>query len=121
MRNRLVDAQALHRDALAIHRAVGAPEQVASTLEGLGNVVAAASPLAAARLWGQAERIRQELGAPVSSSDKPENDRSVAVARERLGDAAAFDAAWQEGRAMTLDQAVQYAMSAPAPLPDRQS
>jgi hypothetical protein len=41
--------------------------------------------------------------------------------RHVFADAAAFNAAWQEGRAMTLDQAVQYAMSAPAPLPDRQS
>ena len=71
-------------------------------------------------LWGQAKRIRQELGAPVSSSDKPENDRFVAVARETPGDAVAFDAAWQEGRAMTLDQALQYAMSAPTLLPDSQ-
>jgi len=121
MRNRTVDAQALHRDALAIQRAVGQREEVASSLDGLGNTFAAASPLTAARMWGHAQCIREEIGALALLPEKSENDRFVAVARETLGDAAAFDAAWQEGRAMTLDQAVQYAMSAPAPLPDRQS
>jgi hypothetical protein len=118
MRNRSVDAQALHRDAVSIHRTVGSGEGVAGTLEGLGNAVAATSPLAAARLWGHAQRIREEIGAPVRSPDKPENDRLLAVARETLDDAAAFDTAWQDGREMTLDQAVQYAMSTPAHLPD---
>ena len=120
MHNRAVDAQALHRDALSIHRAVGAPDQAASTLEGLGNAVAATSPLAAARLWGHAQCIRERTGAPIHPQYKPENDRFVAVARETLGDQAAFDAAWQDGRAMTLDQVTQYAMSAPASLPDGQ-
>jgi hypothetical protein len=36
-------------------------------------------------------------------------DRDVAVARAQLGETA-FAAAWAEGRAMTLEQAVAYAL-----------
>src|SRR5262245_49161240 len=34
-------------------------------------------------------------------------------ARAALGDDAAFDAAWQEGRAMTLEQAIAYSLDKP--------
>jgi tetratricopeptide (TPR) repeat protein len=115
MHNRTVEAQALYRDALSIERAVGLTDEFTSTLEGLGNTFAAASPLTAARLWGHAQCVRETIDAGAASPEMSENDRFVGIARETLGDAAAFDAAWQEGRAMTLDQAVQYAMSAPAP------
>ena len=115
MQDRTVDAQALHRDALSIHRAVGAWDRAAGTFEGIANAVAATSPLAAARLWGHAQCIRERTGAPFHPQDKTENDRLVAVARKTLGDAAAFDAAWRDGRAMTFDQAVQYAMSPQPP------
>ena len=35
---------------------------------------------------------------------------SLASARAEFGDDAAFDIAWSEGRAMSLDQAVKYAL-----------
>ena len=37
-------------------------------------------------------------------------DGEVAAARTVLGDDAAFDLAWHEGRAMSMDQAVKYAL-----------
>ena len=37
-------------------------------------------------------------------------DREVAAARAALGDDAAFDLAWHEGHAMSMDQAVKYAL-----------
>ncbi len=38
-----------------------------------------------------------------------EAERNLAVARAQL-DAAAWDAAWAEGKAMTLEQAIAYAL-----------
>ena len=37
-------------------------------------------------------------------------DREVAAARTVLDDDAAFDLAWHEGRAMSMDQVVKYAL-----------
>ncbi len=39
----------------------------------------------------------------------PRHEEQVASAQSVLGDGAAFDAAWAEGRAMTLEQAIELA------------
>jgi predicted ATPase len=66
-------------------------------------------PQRAARLFGAAEAARERIGAPLPLGDKPMYDRHLARARADL-DGLAFDAAWAEGRAMTLDEAVAYAL-----------
>lgn len=47
---------------------------------------------------------------PTPPSEQPRYNRYVAVARAAIGDSAAFDLAWQEGRAMTLEHALEYAL-----------
>ena len=80
-------------------------------LEGLACVVfAMAGPTRAARIWGLAERLREEIGCPLPRSEQSRHDRQVADACAVIGDDAAFDRAQQEGRAMTLEQAVDYAL-----------
>jgi hypothetical protein len=41
---------------------------------------------------------------------QPDFDRHVIAARTALGDDAAFDRAWTEGRAMPLEQAMELAL-----------
>jgi predicted ATPase/class 3 adenylate cyclase/Tfp pilus assembly protein PilF len=103
-------AQALYREALVIGRELGERLRIAFSLEGLAAVVAAlGSSLRAARIWGAAERLRAEAGSPLPPKDRPAYDRRVATARTRE-DNAAFDRAWQEGRALTLEQAMELAL-----------
>ena len=45
-----------------------------------------------------------------NSGDRPDCDRRVAAARTALGDDAAFDRAWHEGRALTPVQAIELAL-----------
>ena len=93
-----------------IGRELGEKLRIAFSLEGLAAVVAAlGSSLRAARIWGAADRLRAEAGSPLPPKDRPDYDRRVAVARTR-GDNAAFDRAWQEGRALTLEQAMELAL-----------
>jgi hypothetical protein len=66
-------------------------------------------PRRAAWLFGAAEAARERIGAPLPPGDRPLYDRHLARARADL-DETAFDAAWAEGRAMTLDEAVAYAL-----------
>ena len=46
----------------------------------------------------------------VTHQEQQEYEQKVAEARAALGDAAAFDAAWAEGLALTMEQAVEYAL-----------
>ena len=69
-----------------------------------------ASAACAARLWGCAQRLREEIGSPMSTPERTRHDRLVTAARSALHDDAAFDRAWTEGRSWTLDQAVRYAL-----------
>ena len=66
-----------------------------------------ASATCAARLWGCTQRLREEIGSPMSTPERARHERLVAAARSALHDDAAFDRAWNEGRSWTLDQAVR--------------
>jgi non-specific serine/threonine protein kinase len=64
----------------------------------------------ATRLFGAAEAQREAFGASMPPAARAEHDHHVADARAQLAEAA-FAAAYAEGRAMTLKQAVDYALA----------
>ena len=98
------------REGLALNREIGGWEWTAYCLEGFASLVGAkARGESAARLWGAAEALREEIGSPLQPSDRPDYDRSVAAARTHL-DGAAWEAAWKQGRAMSLEEAMDYAL-----------
>jgi predicted ATPase/DNA-binding winged helix-turn-helix (wHTH) protein len=107
-------ARALHEESLAIRRELGDRFGIPYSLEGLAAVVASLrDSLRAARIWGATERSRAEIAAPLPPCERPCYDRLVAAARIASGDDAAFDSAWQEGRGLTLDQAIDLALAKP--------
>jgi predicted ATPase/DNA-binding SARP family transcriptional activator len=61
-------------------------------------------------LWGAAWAWRDQNGVPLPPAEQAECDRQLAQARSTLGKDA-FAAAWEEGRAMTLEQAIEYALA----------
>jgi hypothetical protein len=63
-----------------------------------------------ALLLAAVDAVREELGYPPVASEQADYERAVAACRAHL-DEAMFAAAWAEGRAMTLEQAVSYALS----------
>ena len=64
----------------------------------------------AARLFGGAEALRAPVNSVIDLVDQPEYERQVALVRSQLGETS-FTAAWAAGRAMTLDQAIEYALA----------
>jgi len=107
-------ARALLGESLAIRRELGDQFGIPASLEGLAAVVASQrDSMRAARIWGATERSRAEIGAPLPPSERSGYDRYVAAARIASGDDAAFDSAWQEGRCLTLDQAMDLALARP--------
>ncbi len=96
-----------HYDAsLSLRQELGDKEGIASALEGLAGVAQGqGQPLSAARLYGAAASLRDAIGAPLPPTDRASYERTVADVRVQL-DAATFEAAWTEGRALPLEQAI---------------
>ena len=104
-------ARALFKQSIAIRQELGDRWGIAELLEGLSYVAfALARPDRAARIGGAAERLREEIGSPLPPNERPRYDRHVAAARAAFGDDVAFDRAWQEGRALTLEHAIELAL-----------
>ena len=107
----LAAARAYNRESLAIRREIEDPWGIANSMEGLGAVAAAAGDsLRAARIWGAAARLRAEKGSQLPPNEQLHFDRHVNAARSSLGDDDAFDSAWHEGGAMSLEQAIDLAL-----------
>jgi predicted ATPase/DNA-binding SARP family transcriptional activator/class 3 adenylate cyclase len=111
-------ARALYQEALVRCQEVADKRAVVGCLFGLAAVAAQAQLptqwAAAARLFGAAEALREAMGAHFAPFDAPPGcDRNVAAIRAQLSDEA-IAAAWTEGRAMSLEQAVSYALGNPA-------
>ena len=105
-------ANALNKESLAIRHALGERRTIAHSLVGVAEAVAAlGNILSAARIWGAAERLREEIGSPLAPNERPAYNQRVGAARAALGNDAAFDPAWQEGRALSLDEATALAMA----------
>ena len=59
----------------------------------------------ATRLWGNAEALREAIGAPLQPIEWDNYEQAVATTRDQLGEEA-FASAWAEGRAMPAEQAL---------------
>jgi non-specific serine/threonine protein kinase len=84
---------------------------VAAALEG-----ARGAPARAAKLWGAAEALREAIGLSMGHQDRVAYDYEgrVATARAQLDDDAAWQEAWNEGRTMSPEQAIEYALEVEA-------
>jgi predicted ATPase/DNA-binding XRE family transcriptional regulator len=104
-------AARLFREALKLNSELGEKWLSADCLDGLARVASLqSSPVRAARLWGAAKTSSETIGALAAPLDQSAYDRHVAAARAQL-DEGAFDAAWAEGRSMTYERAVAYALA----------
>jgi len=106
------EALALQRQALLIRRELSNQLGIVGSLEALASLaVDMGAPDRAARIWGSAERLREEIGAPISPAQRLRYDSQVDSARAVMSDGSAFASAWRGGRAMTLEQTIEYALS----------
>ena len=110
----------VHHEGLTLNRQIGVVEGVIFNIAGLA-VIAERSGAAeqAVRLFAAVETLEEMSGAALSPRRtlpaRPVFERSLAAARARLGEIA-FAAAWDAGRALTIEAAVAEALAvAPAP------
>ena len=105
-----VRALELVRQALQLTLETRDTRDIASFLVTFAGSIAALGQLQqAVRLLGASDAALERMGAFHQPTDKPEIDRINAELRARL-DAATFQKAWNEGRRMTLEQAVASAL-----------
>jgi tetratricopeptide (TPR) repeat protein len=104
------NAWRLYEEALALQRAVNDNQGIASSLCRFGRLCQIrAEPERAARLLSAAESYDENYGWVLPVTERAAREPHLAAARAALGEAA-FAAAWAEGRAMTLDQAIRDAL-----------
>ena len=64
----------------------------------------------AAHLFGAAESLRDAVGASILKFYRADYDRAIASVRDTLGEPV-FDRCWREGRLLSADDAVAYALA----------
>jgi predicted ATPase/DNA-binding XRE family transcriptional regulator len=100
-------------EGVTLSEQIGDQANLSYFLEGLAVVAGIEGDAEhSARLLGAAERLLEEAGTSVYNYYKPNRslyDRTAANVRSRLG-AEGFEEAWAMGRAMTFEQAVEYAL-----------
>ena len=105
-------AAVLYEEDMHILRGLRDKTGTSYGLRGLAGVATLQrEPIRAARLWGADEALREAIGLPLSYLDRshPDHEGLLAAARSQL-DEVAWEAAQAEGRAMTPEQAVEYAL-----------
>jgi non-specific serine/threonine protein kinase len=105
-------ARDLFEEGLELSAELGNDADVAHCFDGLAAVAAAEGIIVrAARLWGAEEALLERMEAAVYTyvPDRSLHRSQVEAARDRLGEEA-FEAAWAEGRTMTPEHAIEYAL-----------
>jgi predicted ATPase/DNA-binding SARP family transcriptional activator/DNA-binding CsgD family transcriptional regulator/Flp pilus assembly protein TadD len=116
IRGEIGRAQMLGEESLQLLQKAENRQHIADCLEVMAGAAGAQNrPRRAARLWGAAETLREEIGVPLQPEDRKVLDPYLATARSSLG-----EIVWQttlaEGRTMTLEQAIDYSLSPENPV-----
>jgi predicted ATPase/DNA-binding CsgD family transcriptional regulator len=105
-------AKALHRESLALSNGLGAHKYLTLTLlEGLAcGAGAEGEAEKAARLFGAAQTLHEATGFPLEPALRTLEEPYLVGARSRLEEGA-WSKAWEEGGAMSMEEAFEYALS----------
>jgi hypothetical protein len=110
LQNDLGRAADLYEESLLLAWDIGLNPVVLPTLEGYGCVAGAQGEAQrAARLWGAAQSLQEAKGIPRDTDWLEEADACISAVRSGMGEQA-WEEALAEGRAMTLEEAVSYAL-----------
>ncbi|MDQ2983378.1 MAG: PrsW family glutamic-type intramembrane protease [Actinomycetota bacterium] len=109
------EARVLYAEALRLARERRNRLIVSECLEGLAAVSAADDqPQRAARLFGAAAALSEQIGVELSPVQSALGERFLPRVREALGEDA-FDAEWTVGQALSEDEAIATALETPGP------
>jgi len=100
-------ARALLEESLQLCLELNYKQDTAGCLEGLAAVVAVqGESVRAVQFMSAAQSLREAIGTPLASYVQVLHEFTLASVRAQLGEQA-FDAAWTEGRTMSLEQTLR--------------
>jgi hypothetical protein len=103
-------AKLLYRETIQAWQKLGHRAAVAHELECFAFIAKTEEEdERAARLLGAAEVLRERINLPMMPIERPEYDREVNDLRNNMEEAT-FARVWAEGRALTMEQAIKYAL-----------
>jgi tetratricopeptide (TPR) repeat protein len=103
-------AAALFEESLPLQRETRDTWGMGASLAGLAGIAGAeGQPERAARLFGAVQALMDSTDITIAPADRVEVERGLPAVRAQMSEDA-FAAAWAEGRAMTLEQAIAYAL-----------
>jgi hypothetical protein len=106
----LVQARLIYQDTLKGWQDLGNRSAVAHELECFGFLaIHDEEPHRAIKLFGAAEALRERIQAPMTDYERVEYDQKVAQLRSLLAPVE-FRALWAAGRAMSMEQAIEFAL-----------
>jgi hypothetical protein len=98
------------KECLSIQRELGNKKGIATTLTVFAVLYCAMKQHGRALgIAGAVEALREKIGSPLPPNEREEYDHMVASVRAETS-VDACTAAWSDGRAMTLEQAIEYAL-----------
>lgn len=104
------EAEAMYRETIIEWKRLGHRAAVANQLECFAFITKAKEqPERAAILFGAAEALREKINIHMTEMERIEYDREVADLKANMDDKD-FNIAWDKGRAMEMDQAIQLAL-----------
>jgi predicted ATPase/class 3 adenylate cyclase len=106
----IAQAKRIYRETLPRFQDLGNRPAIAHQLECFAFIAIVEEPQRAAKLFGAAEALRERIDAPMTDPERIEYDQSVARLRSMLH-GAEVNALWAEGRALTMEQAIEYALN----------
>jgi tetratricopeptide (TPR) repeat protein len=100
----------LYRESLSLSWDAGLNPLIQSALEGVACVAGVGGETErAAQLWGAAQSLHETKGIPRDIDFLAEADVRISAVRSGMGEEE-WEEAWRKGQAMTLDEAVSYAL-----------
>jgi predicted ATPase/DNA-binding SARP family transcriptional activator/DNA-binding CsgD family transcriptional regulator len=110
-------ARTFYKESLILCKELGNKWITSESLDGLACISAVeGASERVARLFGAAETLREAVGLQHVPEEDAWREPFLAAARVRLGEAS-WAGAWAEGRAMSMEQAIEHALSEQKPTP----
>jgi tetratricopeptide (TPR) repeat protein len=106
----LASAKSIYRETILGWQDIGNRGAIAHELESFAAIaITEEEPQRALKLFGAAEVLRERSNSPMTDFERIEYDQMVAHVRSLL-DETNSHSFWMEGRAMALEQAIQFAL-----------
>ena len=106
----LHQARLIYRETIKDWQESGNRGAIANQLECFAFLaIADEEPQRAVKLFSAADALRENAQLPMADYERIEYDQSMTQLRSMLAEKE-FNALWAEGRAMTMNQAIQFAM-----------